>query len=160
MLKNIRVTLYIILFLLIASIVAAYFIEYGMGHKPCRLCLYQRIPYFVSLVLILNFLFLKKLEKTSLLLLSIVMLVSLVLAFYHFGIEQGFFSESFVCESDNLSKEMTKEELLKQLSKNTVSCKDVGFTLFGFSLSSINAIFSFILFYIFIRLYKNYEINR
>ena len=88
------------------------------------------------------------------------MLGSSVLAFYHFGIEQGFFNESFVCESGSLSKEMTKEEILKQLSKNTVSCKDVGFTFFGFSLASINAIFSFVLFYVFMRLYKNYEINK
>ena len=88
------------------------------------------------------------------------MLVSSLLAFYHFGIEQGFFNESFMCESDILSKEITKEELLKQLSENTVSCKDVNFTLFGFSLASINAIFSFLLFYIFMKLYKNYEINR
>ncbi len=88
------------------------------------------------------------------------MLVSSLLAFYHFGIEQGFFNESFMCESDILSKEITKEELLKQLSENTVSCKDVNFALFGFSLASINAIFSFLLFYIFMKLYKNYEINR
>ena len=88
------------------------------------------------------------------------MLVSSVLAFYHFGIEQGFFSESSVCESGNLSKKITKEELLKQLSESAVGCKDVAFAFFGFSLASINAIFSFVLFYIFIRLYKNYEINR
>jgi len=160
MLKNIRSILYIILFLLISSITFAYFIEYVMGHKPCKLCLYQRIPYFLSLILILNILFLKKFEKPSLLILSIIMLGSSVLAFYHFGIEQGFFNESFVCESGSLSKEMTKEEILKQLSKNTVSCKDVGFTFFGFSLASINAIFSFVLFYVFMRLYKNYEINK
>jgi len=144
---------------LVISIAVAYFIEYGMGHKPCKLCLYQRIPYFVSLVLILNVLFLKKLEKPSLLLSSIIMLMGSVLAFYHFGTEQGFFNESFLCESDSFSKEMTKEELLKQLSKNTVSCKNVSFALFGFSLASINVIFSFVLSYIFMRLYKNYEIN-
>ena len=88
------------------------------------------------------------------------MLMGSVLAFYHFGIEQGFFNESFVCDSDSFSKEITKEELLKQLNKNTVSCKDVAFTFFGFSLASINAIFSLILSYTFMRLYRNYAINR
>ncbi len=97
--------------------------------------------------------------KTHLLLLSLVSLLGTVLAFYHFGIEQGFFSESIVCESQNLQEGLTKQDILEQLKQNTISCKDVNFTLFGLSLASINIIVSFILFMIFIRLYRNYEIN-
>ena len=82
-----------------------------------------------------------------------------VLAFYHFGIEQGFFNESAVCESQNLQEGLTKQDILEQLKQNTISCKDVNFTLFGLSLASINAIVSFVLFMIFVRLYRNYEIN-
>ncbi len=82
-----------------------------------------------------------------------------VLAFYHFGIEQGFFNESAVCESQNLQEGLTKQDILEQLKQNTISCKDVNFTLFGLSLASINAIVSFALFMIFVRLYRNYEIN-
>ena len=97
--------------------------------------------------------------KTHLLLLSLVSLLGAVLAFYHFGIEQGFFSESIVCESQNLQEGSTKQDILEQLKQNTISCKDVNFTLFGLSLASINAIVSFVLFMIFVRLYRNYEIN-
>ena len=88
------------------------------------------------------------------------MLVGSSLAFYHYGIEQGFFNESFICEDSNLVNEMNKEEILSQLRENVISCKDVTFTLLGFSLASINTIFSFVLFCIFIMLYKNYESNR
>jgi disulfide bond formation protein DsbB len=84
---------------------------------------------------------------------------STVLAFYHFGIEQGFFKESLVCTARNLSETLTKEEILKQLSQNTISCKDVSFRIFGFSLAAINAIFSISLSAIFIRLFINYEKN-
>ena len=91
--------------------------------------------------------------------LGVISLLGSILAFYHFGIEQGFFNESIVCESQNLQKDLSKQDILKQLKQNTVSCKNVDFTLFGLSLASINAIFSFILFIIFIRLYRNYEIN-
>ena len=97
--------------------------------------------------------------KTHLLLLSLVSLLGTVLAFYHFGIEQGFFSESIVCESQNLQEGLTKQDILEQLKQNTISCKDVNFTLFGLSLASINIIVSFVLFMIFIRLYRNYEFN-
>ena len=85
--------------------------------------------------------------------------ISLILAFYHFGIEQGFFKEPLSCAAGNLSETLTKEELLKQLSQNTISCKNVEFKIFGFSLASINTIFSVILSVIFVKLFINYEKN-
>ena len=144
---------------MIGSLFAAYFIEYGLGHKPCKLCLYQRLPYFFSIVLIFNILLIRKYEKFSLLILSLIMLVGSSLAFYHYGIEQGFFNESFICEDSNLVNEMNKEEILSQLRENVISCKDVTFTLLGFSLASINTIFSFLLSCIFIMLFRKYESN-
>ena len=75
---------------------SAYIIEFGLGHKPCKLCLYQRYPYFISIFLILNIIIVKKYIKPTLLLLSLVSLSGSLLAFYHFGIEQGFFNESLV----------------------------------------------------------------
>ena len=149
-----------ILSLLILSVFAAYIIEYGLGHKPCKLCLYQRYPYYVSIFLILNILIFKKYIKISLLMLSLVSFIGSTIAFYHFGIEQGFFSESLVCEVNNLDKNISKEDILKQLSKNIISCKTVTFRVFGLSLASINTIFSILLFGIFLKLFINYENNK
>ena len=78
---------------------------------------------------------------------------SAVLAFYHFGIEQGFFSESLACATGDLSKTLSKEELLQQLKQNSISCKDVSFRILGLSLAAINTIFSLVLSVIFMRLY-------
>ena len=152
--KKINTILVLILILLLISIVAAYFIEFGLGHKPCKLCIYQRFPYFISKFLILNIILVKKYIKPTLLLLSLVSLSGSLLAFYHFGIEQGFFNESFVCESNSLNQDLSKKEILEQLSQNTISCKNVTFSIFGLSLASINTIFSLALFYIFIKIYK------
>ena len=157
--KKTNTILIFILFGLSVSLISAYIIEYALGHEPCRLCVYQRFPYIVSILLVLSILLIKKNVKIHLLLLSLLSLLGAVLAFYHFGIEQGFFSESIVCESQNLQEGLTKQDILKQLKQSTISCKDVNFTLFGLSLASINIIVSFILFMIFIRLYRNYEIN-
>ena len=142
------------------SLISAYAIEFVLGHEPCNLCIYQRIPYIVSIVLILNILFFDKFTKNSLIILSIVSLLGSFLAFYHFGIEQGFFDESIVCKTNDISQSLSKEEILRQLNQKTISCSDVTFRLFGFSLASINTIFSFILFVIFFQLYKKYEINK
>jgi len=109
--------------------------------------------------LLLNILLFKKNVKFYLLILAIVSLIGSFLAFYHFGIEQGFFNESIVCETQGLQEGLSKQDVLEQLKKNTVSCKNVTFTFFGLSLASINTIVSFVLFVIFVRLYKNYEIN-
>ena len=157
--KKTNTILIFILFGLSVSLISAYIIEYALGHEPCRLCVYQRFPYIISILLVLSILLIKKNVKIHLLLLSLVSLLGAVLAFYHFGIEQGFFSESIVCEAQNLEEGLSKQDILEQLKQNTVSCKDVNFTLFGLSLASINTIVSFILFMIFVRLYKNYEIN-
>ena len=158
--KNINNTLILILSFLVLSIFSAYIIEYGLGHKPCKLCLYQRYPYFLSVIIILSILLTKKYIKPSLLILALISLLGSIVAFYHFGIEQGFFNESLVCEAKNLDPNLSKEDVLKQLSESTISCKIVTFRVFGLSLATINTIFSFVLFGIFLKLFRNYEINK
>ena len=92
--------------------------------------------------------------------LSVVFLSGSIVAFYHFGIEQGYFNESAVCETKNLNQILSKEDILKELKQNTISCKEVTFRFLGLSLASINTIFSLILSYIFFRIFKKYEDNK
>ena len=140
-------------------LISAFVIEYGLGHQPCKLCLYERIPYILSILLIIKILFVKKYEKITLFILFLIFIASAVLAFYHFGIEQGFFSESFVCKAGDLSETLSKEQLLEQLNKNSISCKDVSFRVLGLSLAIINTILSIILSVIFLKLFLNYAKN-
>jgi len=137
-------------------LVSAFIIEHQLGHEPCKLCLYERIPYFLSILLIIKILFIKKYERVTLLILFLVFISSATLAFYHFGIEQGFFDESFVCNVESQLKILSKENLLKELNKNIVSCKDVTFRILGLSLAAINTILSVVLSIIFLKLFFNY----
>ncbi len=160
MLKQTNNIFFIVILVIISlTIISALIIQYWLGHEPCKLCLYERIPYFISMLLIIKILFIKKYEKITLLILFLVFMSSTALAFYHFGIEQGFVSESFVCETRNLSETLSKEQLLEQLKQNNISCKDVSFRILGMSLAAINTIFSLILSVMFIRLFINYEKN-
>ena len=138
-------------------LVFAFVIEHQLGHEPCKLCLYERIPYFFSVFLLLNILFIKRYEKITLLVLSLVFIGSTILAFYHFGIEQGFFNESIACATNNLTETLSKEQLLEELKQNSISCKDVSFKILGLSLAAINTIFSLVLSFIFIRLFLYYK---
>ena len=150
----------IVIFVVISlTITSALIIQYWLGHEPCKLCLYQRIPYFLAILLIIKMFFFKKYEKITLLILTLLFVGSTALAFYHFGIEQGFFSESLACTAPDLSKTLSKEQLLEQLKQNNISCKDVSFRILGLSLAAINAIFSLVLSVIFLKLFLSYGKN-
>ena len=147
----------LILFISLVSIISAYYIEYVLGHKPCNLCLIERIPYGLSIfVIIMNF-FLKKDQKFLILLLILIFIFSFTISVYHYGIEQGFFQESALCGLKNSAEIITKEELLEHLSKNTISCKDVTFRIFGLSLSTINIGLNLFLIILSIKTFTNYE---
>ena len=152
-----NIFLIVILTIISFTIISALIVQYWLGHEPCRLCLYERIPYFLSILLITKIFFIKKYERITLLILFLVFMSSAVLAFYHFGIEQGFFSESLACTTGDLSKTLSKEELLQQLKQNSIGCKNVSFRILGLSLAAINTIFSLVLSVIFLRLFMNYE---
>jgi len=156
--KN-KTVLNIILLFSIFSILTAYFIQYVLNHQPCNLCLIERIPYILAIIIIILNLFIKKFDKIILILLSIIFIAAAFISFYHFGIEQGFISESLVCNLTSESTNLSKEDLLKQLNKEVVSCKDVSFRILGLSLATINTIISIILAAITIKLFLNYEKN-
>ena len=155
--KNI---LNIILIFSIFALLAAYFIEYILGHQPCNLCLIERIPYLLAVIIIFLVYMFKKNEKVYIILLSLVFISATLISFYHFGIEQGFFKESLVCNLDNNITNLSKEDLIKELQQQTISCKDVSFRIFNLSLATINTIISLILSVIMIKIFLNYGKNK
>ena len=157
--KN-KTILNIILFISIFALGSAYFIEYILDHQPCNLCLIERLPYFLAIIIIFLGLSLNRFEKFTFISLGLIFASASILSFYHVGIEQGFFKESLVCISNDEINSLNKEDLMKELQKKVVSCKDVQFTLLGLSLATINTIISFILSVITFKLFLNYEKNR
>ena len=156
---NNKLILNAILAFSILSLSIAYFIQYVLGHKPCNLCIIERIPYIAAIILISLIFILNRYQKIISSLILIFFIFGAVVSFYHFGIEQGFFSESLVCDlGDN--QPLNKEDLLNQLKKTEiVSCKDVTFRFLGLSLATINTVISLILSGIIIKIIKNYGKN-
>jgi len=156
---NLKINTYlkIIFFISLISIISAYFIEYVLGYQPCNLCLIERIPYGLSIILIILNYFFNQNKQFVILLLILVFSFSLLISLYHFGIEQGFFEESTVCGLKDANNIISKEELLKQLQLKTISCKDVTFRIFGLSLSAFNIVISLVIFILLIKIFKNYE---
>ena len=141
--KNLLIKL--ILLISIIALISAFFIEYILGHQPCNLCILERIPYFLAIIVILlNYKFIE-FEKFFILFLTIIFLFGTVLSLYHLGIEQGLIQESLVCDLKSGSNLLSKEEILKQLQEKSVSCKDVTFKIFGLSLTSYNILISLLI---------------
>ena len=159
MILNNKLLLNGILAFSILSLSIAYYIQYVLSHKPCNLCIIERIPYIAAIILISLIFILNRYQKIISSLILIFFIFGAVVSFYHFGIEQGFFSESLVCDLGN-SQPLNKEDLLNQLKKTEiVSCKDVTFRFLGLSLATINTVISLILSGIIIKVIKNYGKN-
>ena len=118
-------------------LLSALIVEYVFGYQPCNLCIIERIPYGLAIIiLILNHLF-KKDQLFYTILLILVFSFSIIISVYHFGIEQGFIEESTVCASQNIDL-MTKEQILNSLKELNISCKNVAFRILGLSLTTYN----------------------
>ena len=160
MLNNNKLILNCVLAFSIITLAIAYYIQYILGHKPCNLCLIERIPYISAVILISLIFIINKFERIIAGILMVFFIFGVLVSFYHFGIEQGFFSESLVCDLGNSGNTLSKDDLLKQLESNaSVSCKDVTFRFLGLSLATINTIISFFLTGIMLKVIKNYGKN-
>ena len=154
---NIKNFYFLLALLSICSLISAVYIEYAIGIKPCKLCLYQRLPYIVSIFLCF-FGYINSKNPIWIGLLSLTFLVSIILSGYHWGIESNIFPEFSGCTANNLNI-LDKEELLNSLSEILPNCKDVSFRIFGLSLATINFFISLLIVIISLVVIKN-EKNR
>ena len=134
------------LFILFYSLLAIFFalyIEYILQYKPCKLCLYQRVPYIAAIFIsFVGYSYFK--NDKILILIVMIFSISALISGYHYGIENNFFEEFSGCTASTLGI-IDKSELLKSLNDNVPSCKDVSFKLFGISLAGINLLLSLLI---------------
>ena len=140
--KNIKIFFIILFAIRFFSLVAALYVEYILSFKPCILCIYQRIPYAIALLISL-IAFFNGNKRTLLIILGLTFVASALLSGYHVGIEKGIIEPIFSCTGDNINA-LEKEEILKSLNNIQPDCRDVDFSLFGISLATLNFIISFV----------------
>ena len=132
-----------ILFYSLSAIFFALHIEYILGYKPCKLCLYQRIPYIISIFI--SFIGYNYFKNDKILFLIIMtFLLSALISGYHYGIENNIFEEFSGCTNPNIDL-LDKSKIIESLNNNLPNCKEVNFKIFGFSLATINLFISIII---------------
>lgn len=144
--------LFIVQFLIgIITLSLMYMMEFIWNYKPCHLCIYERYPYFIIIILsFLGYLFsIKNMQvKKILLFCSIIWLSSASLAFYHSGVEHNIF-ESKSCKTDNSNIISSVEEMRKFIIEaKAVDCRNPEFRILGWSLAELNLVFSSLIFII------------
>ena len=125
--------------LCLVTIFSAYIVEIFAKVPPCKLCVYQRIPYVI--IIFLGFvLFILKKEIIFLYLSLLLFFANFFISFFHSLVERGFVNYNSSCTSNNNSFEDI--ESLRQSLENTpiAKCDEIVFSVMGFSLANINLI--------------------
>ena len=134
----------IILFISLISIISALYIEYILQYEPCKLCIYQRLPYIAAIFIsIVGFNY--STNDKILIITIMVFAISVIISGYHFGIENNLIQEISSCTNNSLDVS-NKSKLLESLNKSMpVDCKDATFKILGISLAAINTILSILI---------------
>ena len=138
-----RKNIYLLIFLYsIIALLSAIYIEKVLGYLPCKLCIYQRIPFLIAIfICFLGYNYFK--SDRILIALVITFTLSTVLAGYHFGIENSIFEEYGGCTNTNIDV-TNKEKIIESLGM-VKNCKDVEFNILGISLSGLNFLTSLLI---------------
>ena len=131
----------IIFFISLISIISALYIEYILQYQPCKLCIYQRLPYLAAIFV--SFIGFNYSNNNQILIVTIMIFaLSAIISGYHFGIENNLFDELSACVNETLDIS-NKSKLLESLNQSLpINCKDTTFKILGVSLAAINTILS------------------
>ena len=138
---NLKKILYGIFVFSIFSILFAFYLQYVLGHAPCKLCIYQRIPYYLIIGIGIIYLLLKKYLRFSIVLITILLVSELLISGYH-TLDTFGFIEYTGCESASLPSDIStlKEALLAD--SLVVTCSNANIKYFGLPFSLYNTLFS------------------
>ncbi|MEX1037069.1 MAG: disulfide bond formation protein B [Sneathiella sp.] len=131
----------------IAALGIAFTAQYVFDLWPCVLCLYQRWPYAVVIIVSLAGLALRKRMGAwpFLMLCAAAFAATAAIGGFHVGVEQGWWEGSQECVGDTAKTESLQDLKAKIMSTPIVRCNDVAWSLFGISMAGYNFIAAAIL---------------
>jgi disulfide bond formation protein DsbB len=133
----------------VAALAAAYIGQYGFDLYPCYLCLWQRIPYMIVIMLaIFGMIATKAMDARygalNILFAAVAFFVNSAIAFYHVGVEEQWWA-STACSMPDFSG-LSAAELAQAIRETpVVRCDEVQWRLFGISMAGYNVMLCFVL---------------
>ena len=137
-------TEYLLITVSFCILISTLLIEYIFNFPPCTLCIYQRIPYLLIIILGICLVFFKKIRE-FLFIFIILQIANFFIAFFHSLVERGVIEYEMSCTSSG-SDIQTIEELRNFLEKVPIAkCNEILFSIMGLSLANINLVVSILL---------------
>ena len=151
----------IIFFLCVIAISIALIAEYIFNILPCKMCLYQRYPYyFIISIFIIFYLFRKTSNLWLYILVELAVLYGLFYSIWHVGIEQNLLTGPSSCSGkliESSSIDNLKEQILNQ---TIISCNEISWSILGLSAATLNSLLLFLFLLInTIFIFKKYNDN-
>jgi disulfide bond formation protein DsbB len=114
--------------------------QYGFDLHPCDLCIYQRIPFVLNIVLgLLGYFWVSK-QKPIIAISGILFLINSGIAMFHSGVERKWWAGLTGCSTPDMSGSI--EDLLKRIQEtDVVRCDEIPWSLFGLSMANYNVVF-------------------
>tara|TARA_B000000532_G_scaffold1937_1_gene1545 strand:- start:298 stop:777 length:480 start_codon:yes stop_codon:yes gene_type:complete len=125
----------------IFAILSAFFMQYVLGHAPCKLCTYQRIPYYIIILVGLITLFFPKIIKLTSFLLIFLLLAEFLVSNYHTLSTYEVISYSG-CQSAEIPNDINQLKKALMSDSLIVNCSNANLKYFGIPLSIYNSFFS------------------
>ena len=137
---NIRTLTAAALLLSLAVIGFVLFSQYVQYYEPCELCLRERLPWYLIIVLALGGLAFP--SRWILIVIGIALLVSAGLGLHHSGVEQHWWPGPAECTGGSTGASSIDELRTMMKREKVVQCDAVAWTLFGISMATYNFLLS------------------
>lgn len=139
MLQTPRPIIWVLTFLSAAALTGALIAQYKFGLHPCELCLYQRVPYVIAIVLGAASLAVR--PRAILVLMALCFLIGAAIAGFHAGVEYRFWEGLGSC---SMKLDFSSADALRNQIMNApkARCDEAAWTLFGVSMAGYNFFYS------------------
>ena len=130
---------FLIILVSIFSLLFAFYLQIEMNLAPCPLCIWQRWPHVINIIIASIILTLRN-KKVILLFAGFTnMFFGTILSLYHFGLEEGYWYNVFSCSGIQNFENFTPKDLVESLKNTPISaCEKAQWTFFDFSLAGWN----------------------
>ncbi len=130
----------------VASLAAAYIAQLGFGLHPCHLCLLQRIPFAVVMILSLTGLLTQRWQQGLIVIIGVVFLINSGIAGYHTATEQHWIAGPSGCTQEEAPANQSADDFLKHIqSAPIVACDQPQWEFHGITMAGINMIWCLVL---------------
>ena len=122
-------------------LIAAIYFQFAEGLAPCKLCIWQRWPH--GIIILLGLLSLTAVwGRLTLLVILFVAVVSSGLGIYHSGVELQLWAGPGGCTADLSGTESTSALLDSLLETDVVRCDEISWQFLSLSMANWNALIS------------------